>query len=235
MHCPTRESIAVQSRDTLPLLPLVISPPSEVVPTKFHQQQGGRLSKTSLGQLRACGGLRGSLGWSQPAGRQVQPALRKGNVHSDSRWGQFGASLESGWDRLSLPCPAQGAFPGDLLPASPPVSASVPGLYSHACQLAWFSSTPGLVLQGLLLSGESHPSSSLLSVNPLISRAMSNSLSESRVPHLSCAESASSKICILTSSFSIGGLNCSSPNTFFLFLLNSIHQSSLSFITDHLL
>lgn len=115
------------------------------------------------------------------------------------------------------PCPAHGASSGihfltlnsfPILPWScTPTPTNVLSLLALLV----------LSCKGYLSPGNLHPRKDLLSVGPLISRAMSNSLTESQLPHLYNVESTSSKIYILTSSLSISGLNYSSPNMVFSF------------------
>ena len=105
-------------------------------------------------------------------------------------------------------------------------------LYSHAYQRAWFLNTPGLELQGTPLPRYSYQATAFfLSVGPLISKAVSSSISESQFPHLYNADCTSSKIYILTSSLSIQGLNYSSPNIFFS-LPPELHLSAF-FVLHH--
>ena len=93
--------------------------------------------------------------------------------------------MESGWDLVTLPLSCSWGIPWNPLPDSQLSSDPVLVLYSHAYQRAWFLNTPGLELQGTPLPRYSYQATAFfLSVGPLISKAVSSSISESQFPHL---------------------------------------------------
>lgn len=156
------------------------------------------------------------MGLSLSTGRPVWLSLRNRKVNSGSRWGQqsspsFGIGLGSCHSISSL------------LMRHPLESIFWLSTQFRFCTPTHTNGLGFLILLDLSCKGYLSPgtltqaTAFFLSVSLLISKAVSSSISESQFPHLYNADCTSSKIYILINSFSIHGLNYSSPKMVFSF------------------
>ena len=146
-------------------------------------------------------------------------SLRNRKVNSDSRWCQQFSPSFGIWLGSCHPIPS--LLIGHPLESISWLSTqfwSCPGPVLPHIPTLLVLNTPGLGLQGTPLPRYCYQATAFfLPVGPLISKAVSSSISESQFPHLYNADCTSGEIYVLTCSFSIHGLSYGSPSMVFFF------------------